>query len=401
MLMRPASCASLALLAALLGSCITSLPNRGSRATPPNPAQVVAAYHGPEPLSLSDAEARATRRGSERVRQILQQLASDSRFALGHQDSTAYGVGWSGDADRSDIKGVCGSHPAVRGWDLFKIELGAKENGDGVSFDLMRARIREAHRAGALNTASWHLDNPVSGGDAWDSTRAVEHIIPGGSHHDVYRIYLDRAADFLQSLRGDEGELIPIIFRPFHEHTGHWFWWGSSRATDEQFVTLWRFTVDHLRKRRGLSHLILALPPSADALHSQADYFYRYPGDEYVDVFGVDHYYESDATRLVRALEIAVRAAEARGKVAALTEFGFRSGLGNQAVSVEHWFSRYFFEPLAQSPIAPRIAYALAWRNANMEHFFVPFPGHSAAADLRRVCADPRVLLERDLAPSR
>ncbi len=134
----------------------------------------------------------------------------------------------------------------------------------------------------------------------------------------------------------------------------------------------------------------------AGACSKDNDYFYRYPGDEYVDVFGLDHYYEDDPSGLLRALRITVRAAKSRGKVAALTEFGRRNGLSGQAQ--RNWLSRSFFEPVINDAEASRIAFALAWRNADQEHFFLPYRGHPGAADLRRICDDPRLLLERDLS---
>src|SRR5690606_28705197 len=187
--------------------------------------------------ALSEAEQASTQAAAATLVNTLRALSRPGRFALGHEDSTAYGIGWAELPDRSDVKLVCGAHPAVYGWDLFRIELGKEQNGDGVRFDLMRQRIQQAHRLGGINTISWHVDNPVSGGDAWDTARAVGAVIPGGTHHELYTAYLDRVANFLQSCRGDQGELIPIIFRPFHEHTGSWFWWGASHATDQEFVS--------------------------------------------------------------------------------------------------------------------------------------------------------------------
>lgn len=362
-----------------------------------DPAVVVQRYSGPQKLELNDSERTATREASARLRGILRKLARDSKIAFGHEDATAYGVGWSGDENRSDVKSVCGSHPAVRGWDVFGIEKGARQNGDGVHFDLMRARIVEANERGAINTMSWHADNPATAGNAWDTQSAVPLIMPGASHHEVYRVYLDRVADFIQSLRDERGGLVPIVFRPFHEHTGSWFWWGASHASDEEFVRLWRFTVDYLRNERGLDHLLFAFSPGAGGVHDERSYLFRYPGDGYVDVMGLDHYYLNDASGLIEALRIVVRVADKHHKIPALTEFGVRDGLNNQAIDASRWFSRNFFDPLVRDPVAPRIAYALAWRNAGHDHFFVPYPRHPGAADLRRVCSDPRFLLERDL----
>jgi mannan endo-1,4-beta-mannosidase len=362
-----------------------------------DPRPVVVDYRGPEKLEQSEEEHTRSLAARDWVLDTLRALSRDSRIAFGHQDSTAYGVGWAGDADRSDTKSICGAHPAVRGWDLFRIEKGAEQNGDGVNFDLMRERIAKAHAKGAINTVSWHVDNPASGGDAWDTESAVPLIVPGATHHEVYRVYLDRVADFLQTLKDDEGALIPIVFRPFHEHTGGWFWWGANHATDEQFVTLWRFTVEHLRRRRGLDHLLFAISPGAGHVYDEASYLFRYPGDDYVDVMGLDHYYLNDAKGLVEALGIVVTTADKHGKIPALTEFGARDGLSNQAILADRWFSRSFFDPLVRDPVASRIAYALAWRNADHAHFFVPHPSHPGAKDLERVCRDPRFLLEGDL----
>jgi mannan endo-1,4-beta-mannosidase len=347
------------------------------------------------PKTMMATNPEATHAAGRRLRSTLEQLAASARFALGHEDPTAYGVGWAEEADRSDVKSVCGSHPAVYGWDVFRLENGASENGDGVSFDLMRRRIQEAHQRGGINTVSWHADNPVSGGDAWDTTPAVRSIVPGGSHHAAYQRSLDRIADFFESCRGDDGQLIPLIFRPFHEHTGNWFWWGKEHATDADYIALWRFTVDYLRKQRGFTQLLFAFSPGGGDLRTVPDYLFRYPGDAYVDVMGVDHYYDTDVPGLLRAVSVTVATAEAHGKIPALTEFGIQDGLSELTPS--NWFSKNFFEPVVTHPSAWRIAYALAWRNAGVDHCFVPYPGHPTAADFRRVCDDPRLVLQRDL----
>jgi len=381
----------LAGVAACTLACASAAPRPDLRLSEPTSARAAtsAAPHPP------DASGEATRAAVARLRRTLERLAAGGSFALGHEDGTAYGVGWNEDTDRSDVKSVCGSHPAVYGWDVFRIENGAAENGDGVNFDLMRQRIQEAHRRGGINTLSWHVDNPVTRGDAWDTTPAVRAIVPGGSHHTVFRSYLDRVADFLESCRGDDGALIPIIFRPFHEHTGSWFWWGKDHTTDADYVSLWRFTVDYLRNQRGFVHLLFAFSPGGADLETPRDYLFRYPGDAYVDVMGVDHYYDTDVASLLRAVDATVAAAAAHHKIAALTEFGIRDGLSE--LTPPNWFSKNFFEPLIESPSASRIAYALAWRNAGMDHCFLPYPGHRTAADFRRICDDPRLVLQRDL----
>jgi len=349
-----------------------------------DPSGTDAAASAPAPTALA------------RLERLLRDLTLAPGFALGHEDSTAYGVGWSGDAERSDVKSLCGSHVAVHGWDLFGIEKDSAMNGDGVSFEHMRELILGVHRRGGINTVSWHMDNPKSGRNAWDPTATVRELLPGGALHARYLGYLDRAANYLQTLRGDQGELVPILFRPFHEHTGSWFWWGASHTTTRDFVRLWRFTVDYLRGERGLD-LLIAFSPGGGEVHTDRDYLYRYPGDEYVDVFGVDHYFGRDASTLVGLARRVVRMAEAHGKIPAITEFGARGGLNGPGID-PNWTTSNALGPLRRDPLASRIAYALAWRNAREDHCFLPYPGHPGAPEFQAFCAADGVLLEDDLA---
>jgi mannan endo-1,4-beta-mannosidase len=396
-------CLAVALYLPCVTACLRAHPPGGapvealapSAATQPSTVAETGSPPASEGVPAAGHDVGETRAARDRMLRVLRQLASSPGFALGQQDATAYGVGWSGDTDRSDVKSVCGSHVAVYGWDIFGVEKGAAKNGDGVDFQHMRRLIGDAHRRGGLNTISWHMDNPRTGGNAWDRTPAVRDILPGGPRHERYVGFLDRAANYLQTLRGDSGELIPILFRPFHEHTGSWFWWGSSHTTERDYIALWRFTADYLRKQRGLD-LLFAFSPGGGEVHGEGDYLYRYPGDEYVDVFGVDEYSGNDPSALVRLAEVVVRVAEAHAKIPAVTEFGARGGLNGSGIA-PGWIEHSAIGPLLSSPVAARIAYALAWRNARVDHCFLPYPGHPSAAAFQSVCADDRLLLEVDL----
>ena len=110
---------------------------------------------------------------TEEVKILLKRLhdQSEKGIMIGHQDATAYGVGWKSGTGKSDIKEVCGDYPAVYGWDLGDIHL--NQNLDGVSFSEMKRLIREADARGGINTISMHLDHPISGRNAWDNTKVV------------------------------------------------------------------------------------------------------------------------------------------------------------------------------------------------------------------------------------
>jgi len=145
---------------------------------------------------------------------------------FGHQDDPCYGVNWKYVPGKSDIRDVTGEYPAIYGFDLGRIELGWPYNLDTVPFDKTRLFIREAYDRGGVITLSWHLNNPLTGGTAWDNKPgAVASILPGGTKNALYTIWLDRVADFLVSLKNGNAENIPVILRLFHELNGDWFWW--------------------------------------------------------------------------------------------------------------------------------------------------------------------------------
>jgi len=320
---------------------------------------------------------------------------------FGHQDALAYGVYWRGEAGRSDVKEVTGSYPAVYGWDIGHIELGKTENLDRVNFDEMRRHIQDAYRRGGIITISWHLDNPYTGASSWDETPTVEHILPGRSHHADFLIYMHRMADFLASLTDDKGRPIPIIFRPWHEHTGFWFWWSGQYTKDDEYVQLWRFTVEFLRDERNIHHLLYAYSPSNTGFESTWDY---YPGDEWVDIIGIDDYFmmrtgedrEADIVGFSNKLREVVLEAEKRGKIPAFTETGI------ETIPDPLWFTDFLLRGIMSDEITKRIAYVLVWRNSNnatdrQDHFYVPYPGHPAAADFQAFYAHPFTKFESDL----
>ena len=102
------------------------------------------------------------------------------------------------------------------------------------------------------------------------------------------KTWLDKIAFFMQSLEGTHGELIPVIFRPFHELNGSWFWWGKNHCTPEELKKAYRFTVTYLRDEKKVHNLLYAF--NTDRFSSEEEYMERYPGDEWVDVLGFDIY---------------------------------------------------------------------------------------------------------------
>jgi hypothetical protein len=96
----------------------------------------------------------------------------------------------------------------------------------------MKEYFRFAYDHGGVVTLSRHLNNPLTGKTAWDPVPGtVASILPGAEKNELYKSWLDKVAAFFLNLKGRNGELIPIIFRPFHELNGNWFWWGEKWCT--------------------------------------------------------------------------------------------------------------------------------------------------------------------------
>ncbi len=319
----------------------------------------------------------------------LQRLGQ-TNLLFGMQDATGYGVGWNNDDDRSDVKDVCGSYPAVYGWGLRPIAL-----GDDVARN--RYRMTSAFERGGINTMEWHQYDPEERGfyasDAGNE-RIVATLLPGGQYHGLYKEKLRQIALYLKGLRGEQGQSIPVIFRPYHEHTGNWFWWGEAYCTQQEFIELWQFTVDYLRDSLNVHNVLIAFSPASPM--SKTDYLDRYPGDDYVDILGFDNYLSGaispgDIDNIVRQTRDVVELAKERNKVAAITE------TGREALDIHDWFTRVILDPIKSDSVAKKASYVAVWRNANVSHHYAPYPGHPSVPDFLNFFDDPFTMFEDDL----
>lgn len=326
-------------------------------------------------ITVSDAEAtKSTKLLYHNIQKI-----SKKGVAFGHQDATAYGIGWKHEEQpdllRSDIKEVAKAFPAVHGYDIGHIELGRLYNLDTVSFDLMRDHIKELYEKGAIITMSWHLDNPVTDGSSWDKTPAVPDILEGGEQREKYELWVKRLADFFKSLKDEEGNVIPVVFRPYHEMNGSWFWWGGDNVSPENYKQLWKET-QQLLKQNNVHSLLYAFSPNT--LSSEEEFEKYYPGDEFVDILGVDIYNHSGNEAFTkdvkRNLEIVRKKALLADKPFALTETG-----NNNFGEDPYWWTQTLYPGIKDSGAA----WVLLWRNARPSHYFATYPGEISEKDFK------------------
>ena len=290
-----------------------------------------------------------TQKQAEPEKTVAQQLMErldtlrSKGYMFGHQDDPFYGLTWDYDQDSSDVKNVCGDWPAVMGFELGGIEMGDAKNLDSVPFTRMREEIIKHYERGGIITISWHPRNPLTTipgggnagqkfpeGTAWDisDTTVVKNVLVGGSHEKEFLMWMRRVGDFLETLKTADGQKVPIIFRPWHENTGSWFWWGERLCTADEYKGLWNLLQDYLNGR-GFDNLLWAYSPGMAANLDEAKYLERYPGDDRVSLVGIDGYQwgskEDFVAQLDANLAMLTKFAADRGKIAALTECGLKN----------------------------------------------------------------------------
>lgn len=136
---------------------------------------------------------------------------------------------------------------------------------------------------GGLVEVNVHLPNPLSRqgiGLRDKGVRLSDLLAPGLPANQAWLHELDQVAEGLQHLQ-EQG--VVVLWRPFHEMNGGWFWWGAKPRPD--FIALWRQMFLYFTQAKHLHNLIWVYSPSAGS--DAGDY---YPGDGFVDLVGLDAY---------------------------------------------------------------------------------------------------------------
>lgn len=359
---------------------------------------VVSCYaQSPEKKYQSLSDKNATPETENLYQNLI--LLQEKGFLFGHQDDLAYGVKWRYEEGRSDIKDVTGDYPALYGWDLGGIEHQKSNNIDGVPFKKMKNWIKEIYDRGGVSTISWHMDNPLTMKNSWDTTPgSLRSILPNGEKHQLYLSWLDQAAQFLGNLKGSDGKKIPILYRPFHELTGNWFWWCKNNATPEEFKEIWRFTIHYLRETKKINNLIIVYN-TAD-FKSKEEFLEYYPGDDVVDVLSFDKYQytnpvtdSSFITEVQNQLKIMNEVAVEHQKPMAIAETGY------EQIPYENWWTKTLTEAIGNY----KISFVLLWRNHGWQeqekkmHYYAPYKGQLSEKDFIEFYNSPKTFFQKDI----
>jgi len=368
------------------------------------PVPAAAAADSPA-VHVADPDADA------QTRSLFQYLLDeDGRHALfGQQHAidesvSASTTGPDGQPVKSDVYALTGTFPGLFGFDGLALtgdeKPGSQSSTGEQNADALAAQMVRADALGGVVTLSSHMPNFVTGGSFDDTSGGdvVARILPGGDANAKLTAYLDLVARAAQHAQRADGSLVPIIYRPFHENTGGWFWWGAGHASTGEFKELFRYTVEYLRDVLGVHNLLYVFSPNGTFGGDSARYLDTYPGDQWVDVLGYDNYQGTDTEAgtdafvqaSVQDLAMVARVAAQHHKVPAMTEFGRN---GDATIKTSGNTSTDFFTKLLAGikadPDASKIAYMLTWANFGSSQIYVPYPGHEMADDFLAYADDP------------
>ena len=177
-----------------------------------------------------------------------------------------------------------GKYPAIRGLDYM--------NDD---FRGVNRRAAEWHDRGGIVTICWHCGCDFGG--SWSECMNTElkdwnaALTEGTEEYKALIAGMDKAAKALKELKDQN---IPVLWRPFHELDGGWFWWSKGGA--DNFKKLWIIMYDRYTNYWGLDNLIWVCGFSGNGVN----YDKWYPGDAYVDIAGADSYNDGANARLYK-----------------------------------------------------------------------------------------------------
>lgn len=215
-------------------------------------------------------------------------------------------------------KAFTGKYPQVWGTDF--IWNGTTDNGQAIVDEAIRK-----WKAGFFITLMWHqgrpTDDPPFGwkesvqGKLTDA-QWTELTTPGTALNGRWLAQVDKIAGYLAQLRDAH---VPVLWRPYHEMNGVWFWWGDKKG-EQGIARLWKMMYDRFVHYHKLNNLLWVWGANGirdlpkDEAYSYKDY---YPGADFVDVLGADVYrFDYENKDYNELLDVA------KGKLIALTEVG-------------------------------------------------------------------------------
>ena len=221
---------------------------------------------------------------AQQVLDYLQEVADNNNILAGQQLKATRTSLYTSDSEYQHIYDVVGRYPAVLGLDWYVQD---QTIADANSMRERKVEMAIEHwNQGGIVTFSWHqqypghLDEPYAWVKRQTTQSEFDDIISQGTPlYNLWQADVDQIAGYMQDL---ENAGVPVIFRPYHEMQGSWFWWGGKSPAS--YIQLWNNLYDRLVNYHGLDNLLWCWSPNKYVVNS---YF---PGNDKVDLTGVDIY---------------------------------------------------------------------------------------------------------------
>jgi len=246
--------------------------------------------------------------------------------------------------DSQWLKDTTGKYPALAGFDFTYMTSWPQANGGYNTGDVDKAIAW--HEAGGIVQFQWHWYAPTDnvgcwykafykapadcGGTNFDVSAAIN--APGSAKYNMLVTDIDMVAAQLKRLQ-DAG--VPVLFRPLHEAEGGWFWWGAKGA--DACKKLYYLVYDRLTNYHHLNNIIWVWTINCCSTSLSGNAQYWYPGNDKVDINGVDLYLSCKDYQTADGLFNQVEAASGYRKMAAITEGGTVPNAGSKWI----WFSTW------------------------------------------------------------
>jgi mannan endo-1,4-beta-mannosidase len=242
-------------------------------------------------VASSFASAPINPNASPEARALLDYLyrISGHQTLSGQHNQPGLKTGPSGMCDK--VNELVGKYPAAWGYDF-----GFRTNGlDGINHrPAIIAEAIQQHQRGSIITLTWHAVCPLDDEpnewkqSVWHKMTEAEWnelVTPGMPLNRHWQAQVDVIAGFLKQLQVAR---VPVLWRPYHEMNGDWFWWCGKKG-ERGFKLLWRLMYDRFVNHHHLDNLLWVWSPNAPGgiVGPYADYF---PGRDAVDVLAVDVY---------------------------------------------------------------------------------------------------------------
>lgn len=314
---------------------------------------------------------------TQQLQKDLEQVMANGQtlFGVANAHTISYTAQKHSHIAHSDVHDVVGAHPAFVESDFMWYTNAQFKKADMLA-------LKSVHRRGGVAGFCWHLNGMQSG--SFYASEADGSLVkqllanPNRDANKALNWYLNLLDSLVIPAFNELG--FPLTFRLFHEMNGDWFWWGSSNCTPQEYIQLFRLTVDYLRNA-GVRNVLYVWSPDT---YLKEEY---YPGDGYVDVTGLDVYepvvseYHSPDTYSIEAHKL-VKFALAHKKVAAITETGCRKRNGSFVYPIDHpdFWTRCVLNPVLEQDRVIGLAWIMSWYSSDwnrdtLGQFYTPYLG--------------------------